>query len=77
MPEEVDLEELLASNPHVDPDELEKAREMLRKLRRSGVRGPGYRLAPPFSGRRVSVREDAENDSRRIHLRRSPESEPE
>jgi hypothetical protein len=69
MPEKPDLEELLAANPHVDPEELERAREILRKLRASGVRGAGYRLAPPYSGRRVSVREDAENDPRRVRLR--------
>ena len=67
------IEEILALNPHIDEKELEKAREILRKLRDRGLGRAGYTLAPPFGHRRIVVGEGDSIDSRTIrlgHLRR-------
>ncbi len=73
MPDRIDIEEILRLNPHIDQKQLEEAIELRQKLRERGVRGAKYRLAPPFSGRRVSVRGvEGEDDPRTIHLRSRP-----
>lgn len=71
VPERTDMDEILKLNPHLTPDDLESARALLQKLRRHGSVGPGYRLAPPFGGRRVSVGDNGD-DPRTIHLRQRP-----
>lgn len=64
------LEELLASNPHIDKAEVERIREYLRKLRAGGLCGPGYRLVSPLDKKRVSVEgRGRRSDPRTIHLR--------
>lgn len=68
MPEIPTKEELLAANSHVSRDELDKAIEMLQKLRESGTFASGYRLSPTGSSRRVSVGSDNEKT---VQLRRS------
>lgn len=73
MPDYVDLEEILRLNPHLDREELERSRAALRKLREGGRRNAGYRLAPPFAGRRVSVNGGGREDPRTIHLRQPAE----
>lgn len=64
------IEEILALNPHIDEEKLEKAREILRKLRESRTGRAGYNLAPPFGHRRIFVGEGDSVDSRTIHLGR-------
>ena len=70
MPEVPSIDEILAANPHIDHKELAKAIEMLRKLRESGASRFGYRLAPPYSRRHITVGGD--DNSRTVHLGRSP-----
>ncbi len=60
------IEEILAANPHIDPKELAEATDLLRRLRESGLNPSGYRLAPPFSRRHISV--GPKEDSRVIRL---------
>ena len=69
MPEVPSIDEILASNPHIDPKELAKAIEMLRKLRDTGTSGSGYRLALPYSRRGITVGGD--ENARTVHLKRS------
>lgn len=69
MPEPFDVDELLEHNPQIDRERLEEARELHRRLREAGVRRKAYDLAPPFGGRRASVREDAKSDSRVVQVR--------
>lgn len=76
MSERFDLEEILARNPQIDPEKLEEAREMLRRLRERGVRRKGYDLATPFGGHRASVQDDTgANDPRLVRLRRPRDAE--
>jgi hypothetical protein len=64
MPKQVDPAEILARNPQVDPDRLERALEALRRLRDRGLRRKEYDLAPPFGGRRASVQDGARLEPR-------------
>jgi hypothetical protein len=61
-------EEILARNPQVKPEELEKARELRRQLREMGVQRKGYDLAPPFGGKHAVTRKDEWSADRIIHL---------
>lgn len=70
MSERLDPTTILPNNPQVDPDELEAAREMLRRLREHGPRRKGYDLMPPFGGYRITIRDDARTDPRLVRLRR-------
>jgi hypothetical protein len=60
------LEDVLAQNPQIDPEELEAAREMLRRLRAQGVRRKAYDLAPAFGGQRAIVHDDPGDDTRLV-----------
>lgn len=73
MPKRIEISEILKRNPQIVPEDLEKSREMLRKLRESGVRAHKYSLVSPFAGKRVSVSKvtDAETDARTFRLKRS------
>lgn len=66
---DIDVDAILRANPHISAEDLADYREALRELRSRGLLGHGYRLVPPFGGRRVSVQGDAEEDSRTIELR--------
>lgn len=70
MPAPFDPSEILSRNPRIDPDELEKARELHRRLRENGVRRKEYDLAPPLGGHRVAAQDDAWVDPRLVRLRR-------
>ena len=63
-------DEILALNPHIDEEKLERASEILRKLRDSRTRRVGYNLAAPFRHRRIFVGEGDIADSRTIRLGR-------
>jgi len=53
MPTNLNPIEFLKLNPQIDGDMLATSRELLLKLRSNGLRGRGYRLAIPFSGRHI------------------------
>ena len=61
------IKKLAKSNPKVDLDLLLESLRMTNKLRRMGIRGPGYRIVPPGAGGRVHIMEDAE-DPRTVKL---------
>ena len=67
---DADILKILKSNPQIDPNDLEEYRERLSKLRESGVRRSGYKLVPPYGGRRVLIQED-KDDARTVRLRHS------
>ena len=76
MSERFDLEEILSRNPQIDAEQLEDAREMLRRLREQGLKRKGYDLATPYGGRRVTVVEETgANDPRFVRLRRPRSAE--
>ena len=70
MPNYPTIEEILAQNPHIDEDQLEKARALLQKLREGRTRIAGYKLASPLAHRPIQVGEGDKVDSRTIHLGR-------
>jgi hypothetical protein len=63
-------DEILRQNPQIDLDELDEARELLRRLRDQGSHRKDYDLVPPFGGHRVTVLDDVHADSRPIRMRR-------
>ena len=67
MPDTIDEQKIIESNPAVDPDKLAEMRELLRK-KREGRTGRGYKLASPVERRRVIVGEDESTDPRTVHL---------
>lgn len=68
MAEELDIRDILARNPHISEKQLEEALEMLRSRRKTGVKGSGYNLSPPYARKRVSAGSDDAVDPRTIHL---------
>ena len=48
------VEELIESNPLVDGDQLEQARQALTALRRAGFSGPSYKIESPYERRGMS-----------------------
>ena len=61
------IKKLAKTNPKVDLNLLLESLRMTSKLRRLGIGGPGYRIVPPGSGKRVHIVEDAV-DPRTIKL---------
>ncbi len=70
MTESPTLEELIALNPHIDPNELQKTRDILTGLRRNRLKKAAYGLAAPFTRRPIRVGEAGKADPRTILLRR-------
>ena len=54
MPDQMSVEDILSRNPHIHPKELEDSLELLRALRKRGVRGSRYDLGQPHA-RRLAV----------------------
>ena len=71
MPKTVDMDDILKGNPHIDPAELERHREFMRKLRENAGHGSRYRITSPFGARRVSVGSGDSEDRRTVRLKRS------
>ena len=71
MAEYPTFEEILALNPHLDKEEIEEFREILRKLYNAKTEGTRYTLALPFAHRHTSIDEDTGVDPRTVNLRRS------
>lgn len=71
----LNLDQVLGKNPQIDRDELDEAREMLRRLQEQGFHRKDYDLVLPFGGRRVKVLDDTRTDSRPLRMLRpnSPE----
>jgi hypothetical protein len=62
MPTVLKLAEILSLNPQLDAERLAAGRDMLRRLRGNGLRGRGYQLAVPFSGRHAFRRDLGDRD---------------
>lgn len=72
MPKKIDLADILQKNPQIDPDRLSDSIRLSEELRRHGVSGRRYELAPPFGGRRVqSAESHSDDDPRTVHLNRT------
>jgi len=65
MPKQMDMDEILKNNPHIDRDKLATIAELGEKLKALGLERRGYRLGSPSR-----VRIDQDNDSKTTHLRR-------
>jgi hypothetical protein len=50
MPKPINKDELVAQNPKVNAEELERGLEIIRRIRGQGG-GPGYNLVRPFTRR--------------------------
>jgi len=61
------IKKLATKNPKVDLAQLLESIRLTTKLRRIGIIGPGYRLTPYGTGRRVHIVDDTE-DPRTIKL---------
>lgn len=48
MSKELDLKDILARNPQIDPNRLERTAELLNRLAKMGLRRKEYNLAFPF-----------------------------
>lgn len=70
MSKRLNPDEILRQNPQIDREELDEARELLRRLREQGAHRKDYDLVPPFGGRRVTVLDDVRTDSRPVRMRR-------
>jgi len=70
MSERMDVDEIIARNPAVDPCQLERGHDFLSKLRSSGIASRKYKLAPPLARRRASAGEGECTDPRTVHLGR-------
>lgn len=66
MSARVDQSAKLARNPQVDPQRVEQAREMIRRMRALGIPPKGFRLIPPASVRRGAVRADDSTDDQSL-----------
>jgi hypothetical protein len=63
------IDDMIKTNPKVDPKELEKGLELLRQLRERGVSGSPHKLASPLSRRRARIDEEPSKDPRTVQLR--------
>lgn len=70
MPDKLGVEEILEKNPKVDPKILEELAKLHRHLHEEGFARSGYRLLPPYGGRRVVVGEPGTEDPRTKHVTR-------
>ena len=55
MPKQIDLDEILKSNPHIKREELQELENLAEALRAYGQRRQPYRLVPPYGGEQVRV----------------------
>lgn len=70
MAKRLSPDDILARNPEIDRDQLEEAREALRRLREMGVQRKGYDVVSPFGGgHRVSVHDEKRNEPRQLRVR--------
>jgi len=71
MPEKIELEVILKTNPQIDVDKLRESIELSEKLHNSGFIVRGYELPPPFARKRAEIVDSSSDDPRIVHLRRN------
>ena len=65
------IDELLQLNPHIDPRQVERVRQLIQKQRAYRLGGVGRRrLASPLARRRAAIRQDTGSDSRTVRVGR-------
>ncbi len=69
IPEGLDADAVLARNPRLDRAQIEKVMELAQRLRRQGLQGKGYELAPPFGGRRAIPKDKIRPEARLLRVR--------
>ncbi len=67
-PERLRVDDLIHSNPNVDPEQLEKGRELLRQLRKNRSQDKRDKLDSP-TRRRVTIDDKPSKDPRTVQLR--------
>lgn len=60
--------EILDNNPHIDRQRLEESREMLKRLRKNGVKPAGYNLGRP-GDHRARIGQTAGQEARNLRGR--------
>ncbi len=65
MSEVIDEKELLRLNPHIDRKKLKESILISQQLANSGVKMSEYRLASPFSRRRIRKQADSYANTKR------------
>lgn len=66
MPQPIDLEEIIKTNPKVDSEQLAESMELSKRLRDLGFQQA--RPALPFTGRRARIMDDLDSDPRVTRL---------
>jgi hypothetical protein len=59
-----DVGDILARNPHIDPDRVTRVTTLIERLRALGVGRKEYDLALPYGGRRVTPPDQARSEPR-------------
>jgi len=65
------LKKIIKNNPRVDAKQLAEGIKLLEELRNAGLQRRGYKLLPPYSGKRVHRVDRVDSsfeDSRTVHL---------
>lgn len=68
MAARLDLAEILKANPHISADELEEARQLLRKLRESGRSRTSHKKLAPIGRRQAYFDEEAAKEAKAVRL---------
>jgi len=66
----IDIDTILNTNPDISREDLERSRELTRKLRKQGLQPRGYRIATSHERQRVRTGCSDAVDPRTVHLRR-------
>lgn len=70
MPNRLDIEDILARNPHLNIEMVNEAKELDQQLREMGLLRKGYDIVAPFGRRRLSAQDDAKLNPRHMRRRR-------
>ena len=69
MARKIDPKKLLKKNRSVDAKQLAEVSDILKSLRRHGIKSAGYNILAPFTRRQTNKVEQSEEDPRTIHFR--------
>jgi hypothetical protein len=66
--EQIDLDSVLAANPSISRDEVNRVRDMTKALRNLGLKPRGYRLTTPSERKQVRGGGNDKSDPRTVRL---------
>lgn len=66
--EPINLDEVLAANPSISREEINRIRDLRKALRDLGVKPRGYRIAAPSERQQVRRGSDDTSDPRTVYL---------